>query len=571
MLLELSITNLAILEEVRLPFEGGLSVLTGETGAGKSIIVDAVMLLLGGRAAADMVRTGCESASVEGVFSLSPEVLLQVQPILDEYGLADGAGELILRREIQRSRRNICRVNSRTVTLGVLEELGRHLIDIHGQGEHLSLMHVKRHVDFLDHYGGLGEQRQALAQVVAALRDVRAQLASLQRDKRELARRVDLLEYQANEIRSAALGEGEEEDLLRQQRLLANAEQRLQLAAAVYEALTGGEGRHRSSVDLIGGAAEQLADLVALDPALRDEREQLESAYYQIEEIARSVRVYRDEVEFDPEGLMAIEERLELIRGLKRKYGDSIAEVLAFGRRAQQELDSISHSEEQIEALREREAALIGEVAAQGQALSAARHGVAQNLSASVEQQLDELNMAHARFIVDIRWEPAPEGVEIQGSRYRFDATGLDHVEFLIAPNPGEEPQPLARIASGGETSRLMLAMKSVLSAIDPVPTLIFDEIDAGIGGRTGDIVGHKLRRLAQDHQVFCVTHLAQIARYAERHYQVAKQVVGERTVSTVQHLTGEARVEELAIMLGGAATASNRRSAEELLATAIG
>lgn len=569
MLLELTITNLAIIEELRLTFADGLSVLTGETGAGKSIIVDAVMLLLGGRATADMVRTGCESASVEGVFAPAPDVLAQMRPLLEEYGLADEAGELILRREIQRARRNICRVNGRAVTLSVLEELGRHLIDIHGQGEHLSLMQMRRHVDFLDHYGGLAEQRAALAQVVAALRQVRAQIQALQRDKRELARRVDLLEYQIAEIRSADLREGEDEELVRQRDLLANAEQRLQLAAAIYEALMGGEGRQRSAVDLAGGATEQMSDLIALDPALRDEAEMLDSAYYQLEEIARSVRVYRDEIEFDPEGLAAIEERLDLIRSLKRKYGDSIAEILAFGQRAQEELESISHSEERLEALREQEAALLQELAAQGQALSQARRQAAEALGAAVELQLDELNMAHARFIVDIQWEEAEAGVEIEGARYRFDATGLDRVEFLIAPNPGEEPQPLARIASGGETSRLMLAMKTVLSEVDPVPTLIFDEIDAGIGGRTGDIVGKKLRQLAEDHQVFCVTHLAQIARYAQRHYQVTKEVAGERTLSVARLLSDEARVEELAVMLGGAATATTLRSARELLATA--
>ncbi len=570
MLLELTITNLAIIQEVRLAFEGGLTVLTGETGAGKSIIVDAVMLLLGGRANADMVRTGCECAAVEGIFAPGPAALAQLQPLLEEYGLAEGGEELILRREIQRSRRNICRINGRAVPLSVLEALGRHLIDIHGQGEHLSLMQVRRHVDFLDQYGGLAEQRQALAQVVAELRDVRAQRQALQRDKREMARRVDLLAYQIDEIRSAALVEGEDEELLRQRNLLANAEQRLQLAAGLYEALTGSDGRHRAAIDLIGQATEQMSDLLALDPTLQEEGALLESAYYQLEEIARSVRTYRDEIEFDPEGLAAIEERLELIRSLKRKYGDSIGEILAFGQRAQEELEGISHSEERLEALQSQEAALLRQIAAQGQALSQARRAAARGLGEAVEQQLNELNMAHARFFVDIRWEPAEEGVEIEGQHYRFDATGLDRVEFLIAPNPGEEPQPLARIASGGETSRLMLAMKVVLSRIDPVPTLIFDEIDAGIGGRTGDIVGKKLWQLSQGHQVFCVTHLAQIARYAERHYQITKEVVDERTLSVAQLLSGEARVEELAIMLGGTATDTTRQSARELLATAV-
>ncbi len=569
MLLELSITNLAIIESVRLSFEAGLSVLTGETGTGKSIIVDAVMLLLGGRATADMVRTGCDAASIEGVFAPPPQVLSQLQPLLEEYGLDDASGQVILRREIQRSRRNICRINGRAVTVSVLEELGRHLIDIHGQGEYLSLMHVRRHIDFLDHYGGLFEARQAVSRSVAELREVRAQRQGLQRDKRELARRVDLLEYQINEIEAADLTEGEDEELRQQRTLLANAEQRLQLAAEIYEALMSGERDTLPAVDLIGGATEQMSELIALDPALREESDQLESAYYQLEEIARSVRAYRDEVEFDPEGLSAIEERIELIRGLRRKYGDSIPEILTFGQRAREELESISHSEERLEALQAQEAVLLQEIGAQALALSNARREAAQALGAAVERELDDLNMDQARFIVDAHWEPAEGGVEIEGTSYRFDATGIDRVEFLIAPNPGEEPQPLVKIASGGETSRLMLAMKTVLSEIDPVPTLIFDEIDAGIGGRTGDIVGKKLQSLATDHQVFCVTHLAQIARYAARHYQVTKQVVGERTISVAQLLSGEARVDELAVMLGGAATASNRRSAEELLATA--
>jgi DNA repair protein RecN (Recombination protein N) len=270
-----------------------------------------------------------------------------------------------------------------------------------------------------------------------------------------------------------------------------------------------------------------------------------------------------------------VEDRLDLIRNLKRKYGDSIEEIVAFGERAREELDGISHSEERLDALRAEEHRLLALVGSQAAALSAARHEAATRLSQGVEAQLNDLNMAHARFLVQIGRDDAPdagdgsgEGVPIDGRRYRFDATGIDRVEFLIAPNPGEEPQSLAKTASGGETSRLMLAMKTVLSGIDPVPTLIFDEIDAGIGGRTGDVVGQKLWQLARDHQVFCVTHLAQIARYATQHYQVSKQVVDERTLSMAHLLSHEERVEELAVMLGGAATDSHRRSAEELLAT---
>ncbi len=566
MLLELSISNLAIIEMARLSLEPGFSVLTGETGAGKSIIVDAVMLLLGGRALADMVRTGCDMAFVEGVFAPEAEVLVRLQPILDEYGLADDSGEIIITREIRRSRRNICRVNGRTVTLGTLQELGSNLIDIHGQGEHLSLMHVQRHVDYLDEYGGLLESRRKVAALVAELWVVRSKLEELQRDKRAMARRTDLLSYQIDEIDAARLQEGEEEELVAQRRLLANAEQRLQLAASIYAALMAGVGRQQAAVDLIGNAFQEMGELLELDDSLREEADMLEASLYQLEETARAVRAYRDQVEFDPEGLAAAEDRLDLIRGLKRKYGDSISEILSFCERARQELEGISHSEERIAALREQEQSLLSDLAQRAGELSAARGQAAEALSQAIEKQLSELNMDHARFIVDLGQSEEADGVQLGDRSYRFDRTGIDRVEFLIAPNPGEEPQPLARIASGGETSRLMLAMKTALSTVDPVPTLIFDEIDAGIGGRTGDVVGQKLRRLADERQVFCVTHLPQIARYARQHYQVAKAVVGERTVSTARLLPHEERVEELAVMLGGAATESNRRSAAELL-----
>jgi len=570
LLLELSISNLAIIESLRLTFSPGLSVLTGETGAGKSIIIDAVLLLLGGRASVDMVRTGAEAAEVEGVFSIGSDLAASLNPLLDANGLQGDAGELILRREIHRSRRSVCRVNGRAVPLAILEEIGRHLIDIHGQGEHLSLLQPRTHVDFVDRYGGLMLRRQALAEQVRALRHVRAEMTELRSDQRETARRVDLLTYQIDEIESAGLETAEEEDLLRRRNLLANAEQRLRLAASIYELLMGGDERQHAAVDQVGEAMGQLADLLQLDGALEQDRDMLESAYYQLEELARSVRAYRDDIEFDPEGLAAIEDRLELVRNLKRKYGDSIQDILAFQQRARDELEAITHSDERLQALEAEEKRLLAEVSAQATELSALRAQVAERLADEVEAQLADLNMARARFIVQIDHEAASdhhEGVPVGGEWLRFDASGVDRIEFLIAPNPGEDPQPLARIASGGETSRLMLAMKTVLSDVDAVPTLIFDEIDAGIGGHTGDVVGHKLWRLSQDHQVFCVTHLPQIARYAAQHFQVAKHTSDDRTFSTARPLSLDERVDELAIMIGGAATEAHRRSARELLA----
>jgi DNA repair protein RecN (Recombination protein N) len=565
LLVELSITNFAIIERLRLQFGPGFGVLTGETGTGKSIIIDAVNLLLGERASADMVRTGHDSATVEAVFTLSPDMATSLGPLLEEQGLADGAG-LILRREIGRTRRSICRVNGHAVTLSAFQEIGRHLIDIHGQGEHLSLMQPRRHVDFLDRYAGLMPRRAEFARRVQRLRQVRQELGSLRHDERELARRIDLLTYQIQEIDAAALQPDEEEELRRQRTLLANAEKRMQLAAQVYALLAEGEEEQRSAGDLLASAAEGLSDLARLDDALAEEGRQLEGLLDQIEDLARAMRNYRDEIEYDPRGLEEVEERLELIIALKRKYGDSIEDVIEFARRAQEELDGIGHSEERAEELAAEEVALLRDMATMGQALSEARHIAAQRLSGDIEAQLADLSMESARFMVDMDWREDADGVEIDGRRYAFDTTGLDRVEFLIAPNPGEEPRPLARIASGGETSRLMLAMKTALSTIDPVPVLIFDEIDAGIGGRTGAVVGQKLYRLAADHQVFCVTHLAQIACYGRQHFRVAKDVVDGRTVSQARELSFEERVDELAVMLGGAATEANRRSARELL-----
>ena len=575
MLVELSISNLAIIDKLRLEFASGFNVLSGETGTGKSIIIDAVNLLLGGRADASLIRSGCEEATVEGLFTLVPEVFASLQATMEEYGLIEeggleGAGEaidLILRREITRAGRSTCRVNGRAMPVGALRELTRHLVDIHGQGDHLSLMQVRRHIDFLDRFQGLFEERKAFGALVQDLRRVRGELSSLRQDARELARRIDLLTFQAEEIRVASLRPGEEEELKRERVLLANAEKLMRLSAEAYGALTAGEEGARAVSDLLAIVVDNLAALARLDDSQVEQSQLAENMLYQVEDLARAMRDYRDGVEYNPQRLQEIEDRLELLHNLKRKYGDSLDEVIAYAQRAQQELDLISHSEERTEELQAEEQGLLAQMAAAGQALHEARLRAAEGLRERIEEELAALSMEHARFLIDIQWTPSVEGVEVGAVRYAFEPTGLDHVEFLIAPNPGEAPKPLAKTASGGETSRLMLAMKTALSAIDPVPTLIFDEIDAGIGGRTGSVVGYKLWTLAQDHQVFCVTHLAQMACYGERHFQVVKGLLDGRTVSLARALSPEERVEELAVMLGGGATEATRRSAEELLA----
>jgi len=573
MLAELHIENFAIIEELHLRFGPGFNVLTGETGAGKSIIVDAVSTLLGGRAETGVIRSGADEARVEGIFLLNKAMQEAILPILRRDGL-EGEDEetLILAREIRRGGRSICRVNGRAVTLKVLEQIGQRLVDIHGQTEHLSLLRVREHLDLLDRYGRLWPLRERVAAKVRELRQVRQELEGLLRDERELARRADLLAYQVREIASANLRVGEEEELESERARLANAERLMELADETYRALYEGEEGQLSAIDLLGQVARNLAELERLDPGLRGQQQAAEEAACQLEELARSLRAYRDTIEYNPARLRQVEERLDLIHELKRKYGDSIAEILAFGEEAQRELEGIVHSEERVEELRAREDELLHEIGELASRLSAERRAAGDRLAKAIEAELAELGMKGARFAVAIEQEEAEDGAWVDGRRYAFDERGLDRVEFLIAPNVGEPLKPLAKIASGGETSRLMLALKTVLSAADRTPILIFDEIDAGIGGRAGGVVGRKLWSLTAEaspdgvgHQVLCVTHLPQLACYGDVHFKVAKAVVGGRTIASARALSEEERVEELAAMLG-TATAVTRQSARELL-----
>ncbi|GAB4542738.1 MAG: DNA repair protein RecN [Anaerolineae bacterium] len=570
MLTELTITNFAIIDQLHLQFTPGFNVLTGETGAGKSIIIDAVSLLLGGRADTTFIRTGVDRAQVEGIFRLEEHLQAQINPILEREGLeSDAPDTLILGREIRATGRNYCRVNGRTVSLSLLEEISQPLVDIHGQSEHLSLLRVRAHQRLLDRFGGLDARREALAQQVRKLQAVRKELAGLLRDEQELARRIDQLSYQVQEIEAARLRPEEEEELNAERNRLANVEQLSQLAAEVYAALYEGGEEQLSAADLLGQAVRALNQLSRIDPGLKEQEELAELLAIQIDELARTLHDYQESVEFSPARLAQVEERLSLIYSLKRKYGNSIQEILAFGQRAQAELESITHSEERIEQLREEEERLrhsIGRMAAE---LSQARREAGERLAAKVEAQLEDLNMKGARFAVDLAWTEDPAGVYVGQQTLACDERGVDRIEFLIAPNVGEGLKPLVKVASGGETSRLMLALKTVLSTADETPTLIFDEIDQGIGGRVGSVIGRKLWGLTQadglKHQVLCVTHLPQIAGYADTHFHVEKSVSQQRTSTTVRVLDQADRVEELAVMLGKLSDGT-RRSAQEIL-----
>jgi DNA repair protein RecN (Recombination protein N) len=593
MLHELSIHNFAIIDDLHLTFGSGLNILTGETGAGKSIIIDALGLLLGDRGAVEWVRAGTELARIEAIFQLpaKSDVTNEVNRILAEQELDDpDAPEWItLSREVRLNGRNVCRVNGRNVSLQILSDVASLLIDVHGQGEHLNLLRPRTHIQLLDRFAGLMPLRNQLTQQVATLRKVRGELQRLRQDARTIAQRIDLLSFQAEEIAQARLRPGEEATLDSERLRLGNAEALLQLAQAAATILHVGESEMPGAVDLVSEAAGRIERLARIDPAMQSAADEAQGLLEQLSDLARSLEDYADRLEFNPERLQEVEERLELIANLKRKYGDTLEQIIDFGERAQAELDTLSNWEVKTAELEEQEEKLlhvIGKVAAQ---LSEQRRQAGETLARQVETELADLRMARARFGVAVEQSERADGAYLpDGRRVTFDSTGVDQVEFLISANPGEPLKPMAKVASGGETARLMLALKSVLTHADATPTLIFDEIDQGIGGRVGAIVGQKLWFLTGQHhqvngsdpaqksaeivphQVLCITHLPQLAAFGDKHFTVNKRVFQaegeERTTTVVRDLDDAARIEELTVMLG-APSEAGRRSVEEMMA----
>ncbi len=574
MLAELSIQNVVIIDRLRLAFAPGLNVLTGETGAGKSIIIDSLGAVLGARMPAEMLREGADRARIEAVFDLAGTDDAALAALLADAGIEAEDGMIILSRELNRAGRSAARVNGQTVTSGTLTRIGERLVDIHGQSAHLSLLRAATHIDFLDAYAGILARRAECVALVAKLREVRAQLASLEHDDRELARRVDLLRFQVDEISAANLRIGEDDELRAERDRLANASTLQAVADNAYRLLREGTPpRGASLLDGLRDLSKHLSELVRLDPTLREAESQVDEIVYLLDDVAATVRAYRDGIEDDPKRLAQIEERLVLIRDLERKYGKSVADVLAFGEDAAAELAGIAGGEARAEQLRTEEDALLTRIGKIAGVLSKARAEASRRLSKEIEARIAHLAMGRTRFTVYQVQEDDPDGVPATGEdgtprRLAFDAKGVDRIEFLIAPNAGESPKPLAKVASGGETARLMLALKSVLAAADTTPTLVFDEVDVGIGGRSGQVVGETLWGLTGRHQVLCITHLAQVAAFADGHFRITKREVGGRTLSGVDSIEGDERIEELAAMLdtaGGETTTAARASARDL------
>jgi DNA repair protein RecN (Recombination protein N) len=566
MLREIHIHNFALIDSLTLCFGDGLNILTGETGAGKSIVVGALSLVLGERASADMVRAGADRAMVEAVFDLCDAPPATRERLaaagLDDTDRRPGAVHdddeevLILTRELTRNGKSQCRVNGRLMPVSSLREIADGLIDVHGQHEHQTLLSPERHIDLLD--GWLGADAFALREDVgnafAALGRLRRELEELRSEARERARNLDLYRFQQQEIEAAGLRPGEMEELANERSRLANAEKLAAAAEQAYEAL-GDAG-----MDALNCALAAVERAGTLDDALAPIAQQLVEAVSYAEEGRRSLRAYRDTIEFNPARLEEIGDRLDLIHTLQRKYGDTIGEIAAYSQDLQRRLDTLENSEAREAELTRALEHAEKELDRSAGRLSKLRHGVSERFATAVMEEINDLGMAGTVFEVSIQTQTAT-------------SKGIDRVEFLISPNPGEPLRPLARIASGGEISRLMLAMKSVLAQAAFVPTLIFDEIDVGVGGRTAGVLAAKLSALALQAQIVCITHLPQIgSQPASAHFHIEKRVAGGRTVVDVRRLDREGRVEEIGRMLGATgSSAIALQHAREMLDSGLG
>ncbi|HEX5528103.1 MAG TPA: DNA repair protein RecN [Methylomirabilota bacterium] len=563
MLRELSIRNLAVVEEAVVPFAAGLNVLTGETGAGKSIVVDALLLITGARAQPDWIRTGADTALVEAVFEIDPAG--PVAALLDEAGHHPGDGQLVVKRELARSGRHRAFVNDGAATVGLLERLGELLVELHGQHEHQRLMEPARQLLLLDRFAEADDRRERVAARVRTWEEARAALARLQGEMREGARQEDLYRFQLTEIDDLRLRDGEEEELRAERSRLQHAER---IVAGLQETVGLLYEEPQSATARLSRAATLLRDLSRYEPDAAAPIEAIEGAQAYLEDVVGRARALRDRAVFDPDRLEQIDARLDAIVKLKRKYGDSVAAILAHRQEVAAALDRITRHDAIAEEMERAVAEAAAAAGTEAAALSAARTRAAERLERLVQKEIRGLGMEHGRFRVALRREPAAAGELAAGPEgWRVGPRGAESVELLLSANPGEDLRPLAKVVSGGELSRVMLAAKTVLAAADDVPVLVFDEVDAGIGGRVADVVGQKLAASAAGRQVLCVTHLAPIAAYAGQHLLVEKRVARGATRTTVTRLPAAARVDELARMLGGErVTEASRRHARELL-----
>ena len=545
---------MALIKELNIEFEEGLNVLTGETGAGKSIIIEAIDLILGGYAASDLIRDGKDSLVVEGLFLLAPQEKELMSNLNLDAEIVDEEGDLLIRREVNKKGRNKCWINQRLINLSTLQEIGTFLVDLHGQHNHQSLLDSSKHIDLMDNLGGdkIIKYRKELFDNYRRWREKSKKLFQLLKDKEENFKKIDFLKFQLEEIDKTSLVEGEDKALEEEEMVLKNAEKIIETMEKANFILYEG-GLEQSSVrDSLNEVSADLGEIASLDRRIEKIRENLKEVGYQFEDIVNEIVKYKDKIDLNSQRLKEVEGRLNLINSLKSKYGSTIEEILEYRQKIFQELENIDYSEDKLGKLKEEVNSLEDLISTISHNLSINRIKIAEDLQKMVVRELEDLNMKRCQFKVSINSYEDDNGIEIDCKKYKIGPKGIDDIEFMISPNVGERLRPLARIVSGGEVSRIMLALKSILSEVDQVPTLIFDEIDSGVGARLGEVIAQKLKTLSKKRQVICVTHLPQIACRAGRHFFIEKYILNNQTGIRLIEMEGEERVKEIARMLDG-------------------
>ena len=545
---------MALIKELNIEFEERLNVLTGETGAGKSIIIEAIDLILGGYAASDLIRDGEDSLIVEGLFLLAPQEKELIINLNLDVEIVNEEGDLLIRREVNKKGRNKCWINQKLVNISLLQNIGNILVDLHGQHNHQSLLDPSKHIDLMDNLGGdkISKYRKELSDNYRMWRDKNKKLFQLIKDREENLKRIDFLKFQLEEIDKASLAKDEDKALEEEERVLRNAEKIVETMEKANFILYEGGSEQSSVRDALSEVSIDIGEISSLDRRIEKIRENLKEINYQFEDIVNEIVKYKDGIELDSGKLKEVEGRLNLINNLKSKYGSAIEEILQYRQKIYQELEDIDYGEDKVKKLKEEIESLENKVSVISHYLNANRREIAENLEEMVIRELEDLNMKKCQFKVSINNYQDDNGIEIEGKKYKVGPKGIDDIEFMISPNLGERLRSLARIVSGGEVSRIMLALKSILSEVDQVPTLIFDEIDSGVGARLGEVIAQKLRNLAEKRQVICVTHLPQIACRAARHFYIVKYILDNQTGIELREMRGEERVKEIARMLDG-------------------
>ncbi len=575
MLKELRIKNYAIIDELNIDFKPGLNILTGETGAGKSIIIESLGLILGERASDESIRSGEDSAAVEAVFDISQ--IKKIREILAKSGIETEDNEIIIKRQISRSGKNRSYINGNAINLSSLKDIGNMLVDVHGQHEHQTLLYPENHSTVLDLFGNTFHLREKCRESYSNLQNLQMEMNELINKERERVQRIDLLNFQMEEIDKAELNTGEDEELKREKNLLQNAERIHRYTVESYDILYSSEGSVTEKLNTVITAIGELRKIdSSTEKFLNDGREVL----FQIEDLAARIRDYSDKIEFNPNRLSEIDDRLAEITALKRKYGAGIEDIIEYRKKIDEELSILSKNQERMDGLSAEIEMLKKYLENIATGLASEREKAADRFESMIEKELKELKMEKVRFKVNFSYESPPssppsEGgaagggifTNYKGKPVRLFPDGIGKIEFFFSPNIGEDLKPLSKIASGGELSRVMLSIKNILTNKDSIPVLIFDEVDAGIGGGVAEIVGEKLKKVSKNRQVFCITHLPQIASRADAHFQITKKTVSGRTITAFKELLGEERIEEIARMAGGKViTDTVRRHAEEMI-----